>query len=321
MCALSQIRRLGDSELGRIQPLFERVFGLPIGLQLLRWKYADGRGESWTIQNSAGDVSLHCGLFFRNILLAGQPVRAAQLVDLIAGPKASGLSRTQSSFSRLMHCILDDLPRADNPDGVAFGFPSRRAMRLGEHLGVYRAVDRLLLLKFLPYRSGRCSPRAVELLSFGPAEAAVADDLWGRMAVDLRGYCVGIRDAAFFRQRYLQHPTRRYVLLRVESAWLRCPIALVAIRAEAEEYELLDIVGGWGDMPVILRAIQAWLAATPGKTLVYSLTSHFAKQLSPFAESCEETQFQIMANPQMPASVLAQLEGRWWLTGGDTDYR
>jgi len=28
-----------------------------------------------------------------------------------------------------------------------------------------------------------------------------------------------------------------------------------------------------------------------------------------------------MANPQTPAATLKKLDRRWWLTGGDTDYR
>lgn len=318
---MSQIVCLGEAELNRIQPLFQRAFGLPISTELLHWKYAAERGESWVVQTPSGDIILHCGLFFRDILLAGQPVRAAQLVDLIARPKDSGLSRTQSSFSLLMQRILDDLPRTNNRAGVAFGFPSRRAMRLGEHLGVYRAVDSLFDLRFRPNKSGYGSPRACELLSFGAAEEVMADRLWTSMAADLREYCVGIRNAQFFRKRYLQHPERRYILLQVVSAWLRRPIGLVAIRADAEEYELMDIIGAWRDVPDILGAIQNWLAGTPGKTLVFSLTSHFARQLAPLAESCEETQFRIMGNPQTPAPVLAQMKDRWWLTGGDTDYR
>jgi hypothetical protein len=240
---------------------------------------------------------------------------------LIAAPKNSGLSREFSPFRLLMQEILDALPREGNSAGVAFGFPSGRAMRLGEHLGVYRAVDRWFELKFLPRAPGRFSPRACELMAFGDAEAGVTNRLWKRMAGDLRCFCVGVRDANFLWQRYLLHPERRYVLLRIDSAWLRRPIGLAVIRPGDEVGELLDVVGAWADMPDIIKAVQVWLLGRREKALTFALTSHFASQLRPFAECCDETQFRIMANPQTPDAVLDQLENRWWLSGGDSDYR
>lgn len=319
---MTAIRRLATADLARIQPLFHQVFGLPISIALLRWKYAEGRGESWVMPAADGEhLALHCGVIFRDVLLAGQPVRAAQLADLMSRAKDSGLSRGQSPFRLVMQALLESLPRPDNPAGVAFGFPSERAMRLGEHLGVYRAIDHWLELRFHACRAGRLAPKAVELLSCGPEQAVLVDALWQRMAKDLRDYCVGVRDAAFFQRRYLRHPERRYVVLQINSGWLKRPLGLAVVRLEDEACELMDIVGAWADMPDMILALQAWLMGLPDKTLVFALTAHFAEKLRPLAVHCEQTQFRIMANPQTPEAVLAQLENRWWLTGGDTDYR
>ncbi|MDD2743483.1 MAG: hypothetical protein PHV02_14555 [Rhodocyclaceae bacterium] len=323
MRAVNGIKRLDDGDLARVQPLFHQVFHHSISIELLDWKYAQGRGESWVMCSSAdgGQVIVHCGLIFRDVLLAGQPVRAAQLVDLMARAKDAGLSRGQSPFRLLMQVILDSLPRPDNPAGVAFGFPSARAMRLGEHLGVYRAVDQWFELKFKARRLGRFQPKAFELVTFGTDQAAIVDRLWLRMANDLRDYCVGVRDAAFLRRRYLQHPSRLYVLLQVNSGWFNRPMGLAVIRPDEGVCELMDIICARDKTPMILRAVQSWLADTTSQSMSLLITSSFTEQLKPFAESCEKTQFRIMGSPQTDASVMMNIQNRWWLTGGDTDYR
>jgi len=316
------MRRLSEDELTLLQPLFEAVFKHSVSLALLRWKYADGRGESWLLESADGQALVHCGLYFRDVLVQGGLTRAAQLVDLMALPKTRGLTRADSAFAVLMRKILADLPRLDNPQGMAFGFPSDRAMRLGEHMGVYRAVDCLMELEFAPVhvtRSIKLRWRALDAIN--ASDASVLDGLWRRMSCDLAEFAIGVRDVRYLQQRYLAHPEKRYTLLLVESFWLRTPIGLAVIGPGDDRRELLDVVCAWKNVPEVIGVAQRWLAEKSGKTLVFSLTEHFARQIASLAVRCDVTQFRIMGNPFSSAACLDSLKGRWWLTGGDTDYR
>ena len=314
------IRRVPDDQLAVLQPLFEQVFKHPISLDLLRWKYAEGRGESWLADGPDGSASLHCGLLFRDVLFEGQTLRAAQLVDLMAPPKATGLSRGGSPFAVLMRKILADLPRPDNPCGVAFGFPSDRAMRLGERMGVYREVDRLMELAFAP-RHQRRAPRWRVLTSIGEHEAAVIEGLWRGMRQSLPDHAVGVRDASYLRHRYLAYPGRHYTLLLVEGFWWRRPLGLAVIGPGSDNRELVDMVCAWSAAADVLQATQSWMAQNAVACLRCSLTAHFARQLAAHAQACEPTQFRIMGNPLTPDTCMGSLDKRWWLTSGDTDYR
>jgi hypothetical protein len=309
-----------DHELGVLPPLFEAVFKHSVSVELLRWKYADRRGESWLFEAVDGHPTLHCGLYFRDVLFQGGLLRAAQLVDLMALPKSNGLSRTDSPFAVLMRTILATLPRSENPSGIAFGFPSHRAMRLGECMGVYRAVDHLMELEFPPIHR-RFGPRRRVLSSINAADAVILNGLWLSMARDLSAFALGVRDVKYLQQRYLLHPEKRYTMLLVESYWRKQPIGLAVIGPGDERRELLDIVCAWGNAPEVIGAAQCWLAESSGKSLLFSLTERFARQIASFATRCEPTQFRIMGNPFSPPACLASLEGHWWLTGGDTDYR
>lgn len=313
------IQRIPDEGLDVVRPLFKQVFGTPLSTALLRWKYASGRGESWGYRED-GALLMHCGLWFRNVLWQGEMLRAAQLIDLMAAPKAGGLSRRNSPFTLLMQALLARLPGRDNPVGMAFGFPSARAMRLGEINGVYGSVGHWMELDFVarPFHQGA---QASELTGISGRDETKIMRTWEAMRLDFASYALGMRDAAHLHWRYLAHPERRYRLLSVNSGWLRKTIGFVVLGPGDESCEIVDLIGRREDFPDMLRATQHWWWRYGGKGLVLMATAHFAPQLQPFADACHDTEFRIMANPMMPPEALTHLNNRWWLTGGDSDYR
>lgn len=316
---MTTIRRLEDAELGVLAPLFAATFGAPISLDALRWKYAVGQGESWTAWDD-DKLVLHCGVCFRDVRIAGRPARAMQLIDLMAPPKSVGLGRATSPFALLMRRILQASPHPEDPARIAFGFPGDRAMRLGERLGVYRSVGRFATLAFSP-RAGAASTRTRVLAHLNGRERARVDALWSRMAADFGAAAIGVRDAAYLVRRYLARPEKRYLLLMIESRWLGRPLGLAAIRPDRPHAELLDVVGPRGCLPEVFAATRRWLAETGRESLSFLLSEPHATALAALADDCRETEFRVMANPFLRPDVLRQLENRWWLTGGDTDYR
>lgn len=316
------IRRLAEEELSLLPPVFAHAFGQPIGLDVLRWKYATGLGESWLAQAADGRPLMHCGLLFRDVRFAGQRARMAQLVDLAAGVNKTGLARRNGPFSRLMHHILDRLPRDDNPHGLALGFPSGRAMRLGEHLGVYQSIDQLYDLRFVPMPQRSWLGLRCQLVDALP-EARVLNVLWQSMSHELADAAVGVRDAAYMHWRFVQHPHRSsYRLLLCQSAIWRKPCALLVLRWGDEGVcHLIDALGPPSTLPDVLAALRTWCAQQGLHEIRLAFTGRFAQQLAPLAAECTASEIRIMANPRTPPEVLAHFQNNWWLTAGDTDYR
>ena len=320
---MTTARRLQDYELARIQPLFQQVFKHPISPELLAWKYANGRGESWIVEETRGhpDPGLHCGVFFRHVLLGGETIKAMQLVDLMAAPKASGLSRKDSPCGILFRTLLTQHALPENPHRVAFGFPSDRAMRLLENLGVGQADDQLMELELTPAR------RLLSLLTYRVERDLSAGDeesiarLWSQMSHDLRDFAVGVRDPAYIRYRYINRPEGSYTLVFVESRWFRKPVGLAVVGMHSSPPELLDIVCPLDHSEEVLMTLRCWMADNRIEQMRFSLTSTFAKRFSGVATRIHKTQFRIMGSPFAHAESQARLAGKWWLTGGDTDYR
>ncbi len=317
---VNSVRSLSDSELVNIQPLFAEVFGGCISEELLRWKYAEGRGKSWCVLNDRQEVLLHCGVFYRNVVRFGRPERAGQLVDLMAAPKGKGLARGGADFSLLMRIILADLICADNPEGLAFGFPSGRAMRLGELSNVYCSVGEWLAMQFSP-RFSFLAPHVEILSPENTTWDSHCDRLWSCMKKDFVEAVIGVRDSSFFRQRYFSRPNHNYVLLMVRSAILRKPIGMVAISLACDRCEILDLLSTREDMAVLLRGVQKWLTTRSTGPVSMMVASGYSEFLSHVADSVETTEFKIMANPFMKKLELEKLNDHWWLTGGDSDYR
>ena len=313
--------RFDSSRLNEIQPLFRKVFGHDISLEFLDWKYGAGRGESWALIDEDNQLLLHCGVFYRNIALDGVHLCVAQLVDLMATPKRSGLSRGDSPFALLIREVLAQLQTGANPDALAFGFPSDRAMRLGERLGVFCAVDDWYELSFSAQPGGAFDQAPDIVHAIDPFHAKLIDRLWLSMSREFIDFPVGVRDAAYISQRYFQHPQHSYCCLLVRSRWFSRPVGVALLRGDGVTYELLDIVAPLSAMHDVVRSLQVWLYRKGGSVFNWHLTSRFANIFAPYAESCRQTEFRIMANPFSSPSALEKFDHKWWLTGGDTDYR
>lgn len=306
----------------RIQPLFREVFGHELSPEMLHWKYAQGRGASWGGWDSAGRLIVHCGLFYRNVLAGGGQRRIVQLGDLMASTGGrGGLARRHAPFYQLIMPILTGLATKENPESIAFGFPSDRAMRLGEHLGLFQAIDQMFELVFPPSLPGCCAYASILIENIDNTAEKVLNRLWRQMAVDLSDGLVGVRDPDYLRYRYFSHPEHRYRCYLVRSFWLRRPIGAFIIKGEGPSLEIMDIIAPLNHITSVLRAAREWLASTGGERLVLWLASSHVARLADQADSVIPLEFRIMANPFTPADLLTRFDKRWWLTSGDTDYR
>lgn len=317
-----EVREIPLQDLSLIRPLFRQIFGADISTEMLAWKYGEGRGRSYGAFAQDGTLLAHCGVFYRSALADGQSCRIAQLGDLMALPgRVGGLSRFSSPFSLLIRKVLDDLPGQSNPDGLAFGFPSDRAMRLGEHLGLFAAIDRMWELVFTPLPASWRADRVVPMAFSDKAFTDTANHLWQQMASTHGKDLVGVRDAAYLLQRYSRHPSHQYGCHLVSTRWWDRPLGLLFSRMDGEQCELLDILAHPSNMERVLQTARQRMAVWGAVTMKLWLTERYTKLYCPLADSHSQLEFRIMANPYSSAGHPERFAGRWWLTSGDTDYR
>lgn len=315
---------LQEPEWPLMERLFEQVFGQPLDRALTAWKYGPGRGLVVAVVDrsdaAAPRAIAHCGLMFRDLLLQSRPVRGAQITDLMVAPDERGrLLRGGSPFARAVshaHGLLGGPANPGNALRFVYGFPSERAMRLGEHLGLFREIDQVHEISWQP-ADGLLPER---LDAPGQAWAGVVDRLWLPMRLDLGGDIVGVRDGAWFLERYLRHPTRRYQVFLVRSHWWRQPLGVFALTEMGGRLELSDWVAPLQHTPALVQAARA-VAWQQGRVALSTwMTRRHVALLSAQAQSVLPLQFRILCRGDTPEADVARWKDRWWLTPGDTDY-
>ena len=316
---------LGEAQWPLLETLFRESFGHPLDRGLLRWKYGAGRGLAAAVVDHSNPLEpravAHCGLIARRALVFGRPTQVAQMADLMVTPDERGrMLRQGSPFAKAVSFAFSHLgteANPGNPDRVIYGFPSARSMRLGEHLDLVREVDQMHELTWTP-RAGRLPARVA---SNDRTLGSVVDTLWRRMSHDLRDRIVCVRDGRYFVERYLQHPTQTYLVFLLRSPVLGVPQAVLALREADGRLELSDWVAPLHRVDDMIGAARAVAAQRGASQLATWMASGPLPLLARTADRCSLLEFRIPCPADVSAEQRGRLQGRWWLTPGDTDYR
>lgn len=316
------IAAIGVEDRAAVLRLFEAVFHSGMSESWWHWKYGQNGSKGFGYWD-AGELVAHCGIFPRRILVAGQARLAWQLGDLMVAGATRGrdLSRARSPFARTVRAVLDEIAGPDNPDALAFGFPSDRAMRLGTRLGFFATIDDWHEIEFDHAQAARPALRVREVSMANPRVQARINALWGKMLPGLGEHLVGERSADYWIWRYAHHPAQTYRLFAVRRPWWPTPFAFVVLRETAPGRWLwVDFVGSIVVFPLAaLGAVAACRQLGGQSTLAFGTTT-VMNRLGEAACTSRPTEIRIMANPASGVGFVERFAHKWWLMAGDTDY-
>lgn len=309
---------LSTQDWARLGTLFDRVFGHPLAPELASYKYANGKGESMALSNSDDEIIAHCGMTFRQFLAFGVAIDGVQLGDLMVAPSVRGsMSRTGQPFFRVVAGALRRLETAATKPFV-FGFPSNRAMRIGERLGLFSEIDQITEII---WPISNAPLQAIAQPGSDRQFSAVIDRLWKQMAADLKGAVVGVRDSSYFVERYFHHPLHHYHVYLVRSRWFKLPLGAFVLRGHGATVELMDWIAPLGQGWAVIEQARRAARELGGERLMGWMARAYAPQFANGATSCTPTEFRIPACGLCPAPWLDRFKDHMWLTSGDTDYR
>jgi len=317
--------RVEAGSAAEVRALFGEVFGHPMSEADWAWKYGEGRGCALGLRRG-GRLLAHYGGLRRMVWHAGERFAACQVCDVIVHADLRSHLGRRNALHGLTASFLESEIGWGLPHRVGFGFPTDRAFRVAQRLGLYEAVDTMDCASWPALRLERELPvqglQAAQLRP-GRVEAAEVDALWREMRDERQHDFIAERDAAWLRHRYLDHPRWRYHIAMVRSRWLRSPLGVVVWREHEEHLEWVDWVGCSASLPALLGVLrdQAFRA---GKSRVdaWITSSHRAvlQCLAP-GVSWRPLEITVPANVYSPGPSVASLRSCWWLTAGDTDFR
>lgn len=325
-----QLGRITPGRSGEMRALFAEVFGHPMSAAHWQWKYGDNHGLGIGVWRHSDEMPArlvaHYGGTSRNILQAGAPARAFQACDLMVAVSDRGALTRKGPVFLAGSTYLEHELGYGAPHLLGIGFPNERAYRLPEKLGLYAGVLARIQEVSWPARSARSWSASVrEINPAEPAAVAALEAAWTAMRQSLPEHIIGVRDAAYVRQRYQAHPEFAYRVFVVRRRLLGTVLgALVLRRIDTEDgpvCELLDAIGPVARMPELVTHARR-LAAALGASRVFSW---LADNLLPYfplgdAGTVRDLHVLVPGNNWTPGPPTASLQGRWWLTGGDTDF-
>lgn len=299
--------------------LFEACFGHAMPNDLLHHKYSHhplaGVGAF-----ADGELVGFYGSMPRAVMFKGQPAVALQIGDVMVKPSERGVLTKQGVFFLTCTTLLEQLMGFHRPFLLGFGFPNRQGLQIAKRQGIYTEVDQMVEVHWTASRSWpdwRVRSRQLTL-----ADEAAVNACWSEMALAMKSSIVGVRDFQFLMHRFLRHPTVDYSVLMVRKRFSGQPLGVVVMRDRGPDgLELVDLVGAPLHFTTLVRAAlrHAGLLGR-SKLLAWATQSHGHLLNLHGARS-------IPLDVWIPANVWSQgprpedLQGSWWLMGGDTDFR
>ncbi|MDK2122786.1 methyltransferase domain-containing protein [Parachitinimonas caeni] len=305
-----------------IRQLFGEVFGSELTPALWHWKYGDGRGRASGVWNTSGQLVAHYGGIGRPILYRGHPAAAAQIGDVMVAASERGTLSHRGPFMLAASYFLDNWMGYNKPYLLGFGFPTKRALATAARQKLYAEVGSVAELNWTPDASPlpwTWSLEPLQLSSKGWREAV--NGLWAEMAPEFADGIIGIRDASWIEHRYFHRPQTAYHLLLLRHKLSRRPQGLIVLRQFDDRVEWMDWIAPRQRWPQLAQAAR-WAAAKLGAPRLNAWISRpWQQALLATGATESDAGVVIPCNSWSPGPTADELRDRWFLTGGDTDFK
>ncbi len=322
-------RIVGDTRAAQMRLLFSQVFRQQMSPEHWEWKYGHGRGAGIGVwRQSDGALVAHYGGITREIMLFGEPERAFLACDLMVAETDRGsLTRKGPAYLAAATFLEHELGYGA-PHLLGIGFPNPRAYALPERLGLY--VGSLARIQEVYWPSLDALPslhqkvREIDLQT--TSGSSIADVCWRQMCEATREFVIGVRDSSYLHHRYMAHPDKAYRVFHVQNRLNRKSLGLFILRfpdtPTDRRCELLDLVGQPGKAPTLIRHARR-IARSFGFDGVYAwFSDNVIPKLSlPKEATIKDVDVVVPGNNWTPSLPNEAVTGKWWLTGGDTDFR
>ncbi|UZE95132.1 ATP-binding cassette domain-containing protein [Alkalimarinus alittae] len=304
--------------------LFEQVFGHTLDPQVWRWKYrfADTPG-SVVLENK--QIVAFTGGIPRKGLVFGQPESMIQMGDVMVTKGVRGILGKKGPFYLASQHYLSPRVGPGLQYSLAFGFPNERAGKVGVIRGIYNIVDKIVEPHWPPLTEANHTNTQIQMID--PHQnnqwEQQVDTLWQAMQQDTNDVAIGCRDSQWVKHRYINKPGADYLLAMVaNSEQPNQPLGLLVLNHHINgTMELLDIVGSRDSALTLIEAARqitahykashlfAW--ATPSALSWFKGSDYQSHKTEVVIPGC---------NINSPQHAL-RVKDRWWLLGGDSDFR
>lgn len=233
--------------------LWKDAFGQEMEPAVWRWKYLDGpfgHRIVLCLDQDGRVVSAYPGVPYP-FNCQGRIIRATHLMDSMSHPKYRGaISGRKGLFVQTAEHYYE-LYGGDSESAFMYGFPGHRHHLLGKHLLGYASLPApVLYFQAKKPRFSLLNQFSARVARWEPGQPLeVFDTLFRELAPNYP--LIAVRDAAFIRWRFLDHPTKCYHIWLASSRDGRYRGYVVTTRAEGGVVRIVDAL--LPDEPRLIR--------------------------------------------------------------------
>lgn len=317
-----RLQLLGKNHIPAMLGLFKDTFHHDMTQATWQWKY--GSNLSHQVGAWLGDKLIaHYGGVGRKILFFGQPQMAVQICDVMVDTNERGILTRKGPFFLTTATFLERFIGYGKPYLVGFGFPNERHMKIAERHGLYAAVGRMTEFSWSTRSRFPLWGTRLHLISGNQTNLtkATVNQCWQRMARDLHGAIIGVRDWEYVLHRYLNHPQQRYQVILVKSRFSPRARGILVLRSDPEGCEIVDLIAPLAEIPLLITHARR-LAGLQGAARVFCrITENFARHFAVTGGTQQTVNIHIPANAWSDGPPPETLKDHWWLMSGDKDFR
>ena len=299
--------------------LFHKAFGQQISEALWDWKYHSDDNDGSVVFEGDKLVAFN-GAMPRRSLVRGRETLTVQLGDVMVAPETRGVLTRRGPFYLAAKYFLEQYVGQGKKYAYGFGFPHARSCRLGVKQGLYVDTDRIDQARWPAFSARMLRWRTVDLKS---GHLKYIDMLWQQMAADVSDLAIGVRDRQYIEHRYLNKPEQDYRIKLVFRRFALKPCGLLVLKnhKDGSGTELIDFVSSRADAPSVIRVAQVLTAQMKQQWLFAWATPSVQTWLDETSPVIEPTEVVIPGNAVNDKEYALEVKDRWWLIGGDTDFR
>jgi len=299
--------------------LFTAAFGDSMSPRLWRWKYAESYRQG-ILAHIKGRAIAYYGGMTRSCWQHGREFMTVQICDVMVAPEVRGILTRRGAFAQTAETFLSAQTGPDKPCRLAFGFPTGRAAKLGERLGMYARGDTFFEASWTTGQTAHL-PFWLKLEPLHEGNLAVLDKLWQVMKQSMPYYVLPRKDADFFRWRYMEHPLNTYHIHLVSWRGFNKAVGAVVLRDHGAGHglELMDFVGRPDAFELLLRAALD-IAGQMNRQRVFSWMTTRVITMLPDPSAQSEISG-VYIDPPALKEMAGRQDDRLWFLGGDTDFR
>ncbi|MCC7134919.1 MAG: GNAT family N-acetyltransferase [Nitrosomonas sp.] len=313
---------LDDRHTPEMQQLFSRTFGHDMSPQMWHWKYGQHGSRALGVWRNDRLIA-HYGGMLRSALLFGQTITAVQIGDVMVDSDERGILTRRGPFFLMAATFQESYVGFGKPILTGYGFPNDRAMRVAERLRLYSRIGSMVEIEWQPKPgTPHVFTRINEIdLQHAIWQTSIIDNLWQKMAVDFKNAIIGVRDSAYLRYRYLDHPHHHYQLLLVIGRIDRQIRGLIVLRHDLNETEIMDLIGPLQVMPLLISHARRVTGMHQKRRVFIRIPQNFAPCFTQTGGRRIGQEIPIPAPTWSQGLHSEKLQDLWWLTGGDMDFR